>query len=801
MYNMNIIAQIERSMREVGVFPPKSFSSDGGIHRFSTSEDPRDKAGWYSISLTRGISIAVWGCWRTGKSYVVRCDDGRQLTKEEKVQCRRQLERIRKKTEEDSENRAKEAEIEASRIWSMAAPVVEHPYLSIKKVQSYGLRLYENNLIVPVRIDGKITSFQTIDPDGKKLFLFGGKLKSGFFYIGPKELGDIVCVCEGYATAASIHKSTGYPVIITFTAGNIHAICKKIREKLPAIKIVVCADDDYKTKGNPGLTKAKEAANEVSGFLAIPNFGDNRPDGYTDFNDMENHSGSGSVRLVIEAAIQKIIDIKSESESDWADPIPFFSSLPEVIPLTLEMLPKDIRDHVFDVADRQQSPPDFVAVAAICALSSLLGNKVAIYPKQNDDWMVIPTQWGVIIGRPSAMKSPSLKEALKPLYDMDRVFKKEHEENKKKYDAERKLLDIESGIAKSAVKEMIKKGHNDREAALKKLDVMNDGYAEPTRERIIVNDSTVEKLGEILNKNSNGVILIRDELSGFLSNMSKEEYQGDRAFYLECFDGNSSFTYDRIGRGTIDIKSCTLSMVGGIQPSKIYKLVCEAIRGTADDGLIQRLQLAVWPNDIGEWVWQDRMPNQEAYIRYCRIFERFYALERSGDGPFGLRFSLTAQDLYIQWYTENRLLACDNEMGSAFESHLLKMPKTIASLALLFQLVFNESSTFVDDEAMAIALEWADYLSSHARRLYSVLSSQWSRNAMLILSKKDNLSNPFTARDVGKKHWSGLSSIEDVQDALDSLIEYHYLKAEPYKNGGRPSVRYHWNPKLEVNHG
>ena len=154
----------------------------------------------------------------------------------------------------------------------------------------------------------------------------------------------------------------------------------------------------------------------------------------------------------------------------------------------------------------------------------------------------------------------------------------------------------------------------------------------------------------LLNENPNGLILVRDELAGWLSKLIKEEYQSERAFYLECFDGNGYFTYDRIERGTIEIKYCTLSIIGGIQPTKIAKLVRDAMSGIADDGLIQRLQLAVWPDDVGSWEWLDRAPNKAARDAYYAVFEQMHHLsfDTVTDEPPFLRFTPDAQQLYAE---------------------------------------------------------------------------------------------------------------------------------------------------------
>src|SRR5690554_5736927 len=99
--------------------------------------------------------------------------------------------------------------------------------------------------------------------------------------------------------------------------------------------------------------------------------------------------------------------------------------LPPVMPLPFEALPPRIRDFVADTAERMQCPPDFVAVSALCALSALVGNKIRVRPKANDNWEIVPNLWGAIIGRPSAMKSPSMKAALEPLHALEASYREE----------------------------------------------------------------------------------------------------------------------------------------------------------------------------------------------------------------------------------------------------------------------------------------------------------------------------------------------------------------------------------------
>ena len=162
--------------------------------------------------------------------------------------------------------------------------------------------------------------------------------------------------------------------------------------------------------------------------------------------------------------------------------------------------------------------------------------------------------------------------------------------------------------------------------------------------------------------------------------MEKEEFQGERALYLEAFSGDGCFTYDRIVRGTIHIQNCTLSIIGGVQPSRIAPLVRGAMSGTSNDGLLQRLQMTVWPDDICSWRWVDRKPDRDARDAFEDVFRYLSTLPRGfQDRPHVLRFTPEAQNLYREWMENIQVEARSGVLTSTLESHVLKMPKTVAS--------------------------------------------------------------------------------------------------------------------------
>ncbi|WP_236841800.1 YfjI family protein [Bosea sp. PAMC 26642] len=472
--------------------------------------------------------------------------------------------------------------------------------------------------------------------------------------------------------------------------------------------------------------------------------------------------------------------------------------MPQVEPFAPDLLPEALRAYVLDVADRQQSPPDFAAVAALCGLAAVVGNKARIRPKQHDDWMVVPNLWGAIVGRPSAMKSPAMQSALGPVYGLQDEMRELWQQRCASLAVDEALAGLDAADAKSKAKKALKVGDRDAAKEIMAGAMGSSDEGEPCP-RLIIGDATFEKVGELLSENSNGLLLVRDELPGFLARLESAEFQNERAFYLESFNGDGSFVFDRIARGTISIPICTISLVGGVQPSRIAPLVRGAISGTSNDGLLQRLQLSVWPDDIPSWRWVDRAPDPLARVAYERAFRDLRDLPAQADGePLVLRFSPPAQTAFREWMEETQSEARSGALPSTMESHILKMPKTVASLALLFQLIDGHSET-VGEEATLRALDWADYLRSHANRLYAAGQTMAEEGAKLIIERRSQIPAQFTPRDIQRKAWGGLADRDAVASALEMLVASHHCREIPASGGnGRPSTSYVWNPALTV---
>ncbi len=288
---------------QAGLTPPATIIADGKLHRFASNGDRADDAGWY-IYFSDEPPAGVFGCWRKNFKQTWSGKADSTLTAAERERQRTRFDEARRQREQDERLRHMQAARRAQAIWDQAASSpADHPYLQKKGIQPHGLRVDdEDRLIVPVMIGDSLTSTQSIDRTGAKLFLPGGAVKGGSYTIGDLTKATTVLICEGFATGASLHEATGLPVVVAFNAGNLEPVARALHAKYPNLTLTVCADDDATTKGNPGITNATEAAGAVAGRLAVPDFGADRPEGMTDFNDLVKLRGPEAVRACIEEA-------------------------------------------------------------------------------------------------------------------------------------------------------------------------------------------------------------------------------------------------------------------------------------------------------------------------------------------------------------------------------------------------------------------------------------------------------------------------------------------------------------------
>jgi hypothetical protein len=310
-------------------------------------------------------------------------------------------------------------------------------------------------------------------------------------------------------------------------------------------------------------------------------------------------------------------------------------------------------------------------------------------------------------------------------------------------------------------------------------------------------------LGELLAENPTGLLVERDELSSLLVKLEDDTQATARGMYLSGWSGKEGYRFDRIGRGTTSIPKFALSVVGGIQPGPLARYVRGAFSGERADGLLQRFQLIVWP-DAESFRYVDRYPDKDAKENARAVFQYADTFDPESIGghdnfsntePPYIRLSVDAQAMFDEWYQdfmqERRRAETDTLESASLAAHFGKYPGLVGKLALILHVADAPGQREVSEDTMLKALGWVQYLTPHARRVYHATEHPETGAAELLLSrlKRGDLPAAFTARDIYRKGWHGLSKSEGTRKACQTLFDYGWLiELRPKGDtGGRPS--------------
>jgi putative DNA primase/helicase len=469
-----------------------------------------------------------------------------------------------------------------------------------------------------------------------------------------------------------------------------------------------------------------------------------------------------------------------------------------------ELLPSVLSVSALEIAKSKQAPIDFVAVTYMVALSSLLARHVAIRPMAENEWTVVPNVWGLIVGRPSAKKTPAMTAALKPLDILEDAAAEAYELALRDFDLRVQLHTHQVGANKSNIQKLLRSADpaQKSEAAMLIEEQQDMEPEQPGCTRYIANDSTVEKLADLLQANP-AILVCRDELQGFFASLERNGQESARAFYLEAWTGDKSFKVDRIGRGSTRVPRACVSVLGGIQPGPIGSLMREAQRyGRANDGLMQRFQLAVWPDLSPTFELVDTQPDREIRGQIMALFDRFSTFDPKSveaatpeHGMPYLRFADDAQDLFLRWLEKHENRQRQDEMAECMEAHLGKYPSLVPSIALILHLAENKAGP-VGIESVTRAIAWATYLEAHAKRIYAPIVGADFVSARALAKKIESgkLPEEFSLRDVYRKGWANLSTADDARVAAEVLEDFDWIVRRHHETAGRTAVIYEVNP-------
>ena len=245
---------------------------DGQLLRFRVKGDKAGSRNGACVFYSQPGPAGWFGSWRTGASHTWRMRPPIGETAGARAERRRQLEEMRRLRSVELLRVQASARERVARLLRTARPASDgHSYLLSKGVHAYGIFQLNNMLMIPGHdVDGVIHTAQFIGPDGVKRFISGGRVEGCYFSIGRPV--DCIYVTEGYATAATVFEATGAATAACFSCGNLKSVALALRAKFPELRLVIAADNDENTEGNPGVRYAFEAAAAAGALVAVPDF-------------------------------------------------------------------------------------------------------------------------------------------------------------------------------------------------------------------------------------------------------------------------------------------------------------------------------------------------------------------------------------------------------------------------------------------------------------------------------------------------------------------------------------------------
>lgn len=715
------VAQFRDAIRAAGLTPPDTIHADGELHRFATNGRRRNPAGWYVLHLD-GIAAGSFGDWRTGLSETWRADIGRSLTDAELVAQRESIAACRRKREEAEAQARNEARIRARQEWEAASPATaEHPYLKRKGVQPHGLRVdADGRLLVPMRIGDELHSLQRIDADGNKRFLSGGRKRGCYYAIGKPT--ETLCVAEGFATAATIHEATGYPVAVAFDCGNLEPVAQALRATLPKCRLILCADDDAATEGNPGLTKATAAAQAVGGFVAVPDFGADRPPKAKDFNDLASHRGAQAVRDCIAAAIHR-----GDAATVRPAPLPLVAET-TAEPYPLEALPGAFGDAVREVIAYLQCP---AALAGCSALSALSVAAQALANVRRDDNLEGPISLYLLpVAYSGERKSELDRYFAKPLREWE-----DEEAERSKPDLARSRAELAAwnaereGIQLSIKHKRTKGGSTDE--LREQLVRLEDNKPQPARvPRVLLESETAESLAWNLARPdgwpSAGILSSEAGIILGGHSMRQDTIMASLALLNKLWSGEAY----RVGRRTSEqftLSGARLTMGLAVQAGTLQAFFDNSKGLARDTGFLARFLIA-WPDSTqGTRFYRTAPTDWPALTVYRRRLRRLLETRPTMTDAGQLMpppLDMTAEGfaLWRAFYDEaERELAHGGELTDVRDV-ASKAAENCARIAALFHLFDNGPGGRIEAAHVAAAIRLTTWHLFEARRLLAVMA-------------------------------------------------------------------------------
>jgi hypothetical protein len=432
-------------------------------------------------------------------------------------------------------------------------------------------------------------------------------------------------------------------------------------------------------------------------------------------------------------------------------------------PLPTGLLPSVIEQFAFEQGALMGADPAALAAGALVVCAAAVPDCVKLKVKRYGGWMESTRLWIGLVGDPSAKKTPIINQVAKQLVRLDAEMWRAYLRAKTEYDA----LNREEKRTRQP----------------------------PRQARLRLDDTTMEAAQEVLRDSPDGVLCMRDELSGWFGSMDK--YVGnrggmaDRSFWLQAYNGGT-YAFNRITRGSGMIENLSVSVLGGIQPEPMRKVV----EGTVDDGLIQRIvPIMVQRGAVGS-----DAPESKSAAAYDDLIVRLREMVKPFDD---IEFEDAARKIRQELECKhNDLIACE-AVSKKLAAHVGKYDGIFARLCLLWQCIESTDKEPEHFVTAATAQRVADFLHRfllpHATAFYADIFGMsedhdrlTSVAGYILAHKVSLLTNRVIQRGDRTMRKLGLRDTENICQQLSALGWVNRV------SGARAGDPPHWNVNPEV---
>jgi len=452
------------------------------------------------------------------------------------------------------------------------------------------------------------------------------------------------------------------------------------------------------------------------------------------------------------------------------------------IPFPVERLPEPIRSLVTEGAAAIGCDPVYIALACLVVCAAAIGNTRRLRIKAT--WYACHVIWGVFVGESGTMKTPAFQLAIGPIERLQKQQLASFEADQAAYSAddERFKLELNQWKAGECVGDPPKRPQ------------------QPTLQRCIVKNATVEKLVPILKGNWRGVLLALDELSGWFGSFNRYAGKGDlgadEAFWLSSYNCQLAIVDRKTGvPQTLFVPDAAVSVVGGIQPGVLSRALNANNR---EAGMAARLLIVSPPRKPKQW--SDREVARRTLDAWADTIDRLMALPPDTDSngeskPAVVEIAPDALQLFVDFYNQHNReqVNLTGDMAAAWS----KLEEYAARIALVLHMIqrteddpMNPSSNRLPASTMADAIAITQWFKAEARRVYAILDcgamNQEDSNLIAIVSK---MGGECTVRELMQKHRTQYTSAESAEAVLTRLVTHEKgeWKVRHPEGGGRPS--------------